>query len=139
MPPWEAYHEFGIYQDFYLIHWEHPFSDVDYSRTENGFCASVTEPGLSGEDSLCAPDLDSMQSSRTVCPPPTLHDTCQNKGQNKCKKKVNCQNACQNISHEICQSKCQNTCQNVRHRTFATTNVRQYVRADVRVALRIFA
>ena len=69
MPPWEAYHEFGIYQDFYLIHWEHPFSDVDYSRTENGFCASVTEPGLSGEDSLCAPDLDSMQSSRTVCPP----------------------------------------------------------------------
>lgn len=83
-------------------------------------------------------DLDSMQSSRTV-PPPTLHDTCQNKGQKKCKKKVNCQNAYQNISHENCQSKCQNTCQNVRHRTFATTNVRQYVRADVGVALRIFA
>ena len=39
MPPWEAFLEFGIYQDFYLIHWQHPFQHVDYYSTENGSCA----------------------------------------------------------------------------------------------------
>ena len=33
LPPWEAYHTFGFYQDFYLVQWQRPFSDVDYSRT----------------------------------------------------------------------------------------------------------
>lgn len=58
MPPWEAYHEFGIYQDFYLIHWEHPFSDVDYSRTENGFCTlgATWEP-----DECLPPQLDRIR------------------------------------------------------------------------------
>ena len=51
MPPWEAFHVFGVYQDFYLVHWAYPFSEVDYSTVENG-CGI---PGATWEPDECLP------------------------------------------------------------------------------------
>ena len=51
MPPWEAFLEFGIYQDFYLVYWQHPFQHVDYCSTENGSCAMAGSYELGPEDS----------------------------------------------------------------------------------------
>lgn len=61
MPPWEAFcHErCGIYQDFYQVRWEHPFSEIDYSRVENG-CSGV--PGATWEPDECVPPhLDALR------------------------------------------------------------------------------
>eukprot|EP00434_Breviolum_minutum_P001562 symbB.v1.2.001379.t1/scaffold67.1/size356791/5 len=58
MPPWEAFLEFGIYQDFYLVYWQHPFQHVDYCSTENGSCILGTtwEP-----DECLPPHLDDIR------------------------------------------------------------------------------
>ena len=53
MPPWEAFHIFGVYQDFYLVRWAYPFSEVDYSAVENG-CGI---PGATWEPDECLPPL----------------------------------------------------------------------------------
>jgi len=39
MPPWVAFchPKCGLYQDYYLIRWAPPFSDVDYGETETGW------------------------------------------------------------------------------------------------------
>lgn len=60
LPPWEAFcHEkCGFYQDFYQVRWEHPFSEVDYSRVENG----CTTTGATWEPDECLPcHLDSWR------------------------------------------------------------------------------
>eukprot|EP00927_Polykrikos_kofoidii_P081656 TRINITY_DN7926_c0_g1_i1.p1 TRINITY_DN7926_c0_g1~~TRINITY_DN7926_c0_g1_i1.p1 ORF type:complete len:711 (-),score=120.82 TRINITY_DN7926_c0_g1_i1:138-2270(-) len=54
LPPWEAFsHErCGFYQDFYQVRWEHPFSEIDYSKVENG---STTGFGATWEPDECLP------------------------------------------------------------------------------------
>lgn len=61
LPPWEAFcHEkCGFYQDFYQVRWEFPFSEVDYSRVENG---SETDTGATWEPDECLPaQLDGLR------------------------------------------------------------------------------
>lgn len=61
LPPWEAFcHEkCGFYQDFYEVRWEFPFSEVDYSRVENG---SDTTTGATWEPDENLPfQLDSLR------------------------------------------------------------------------------
>mmetsp|Transcript_17500 Transcript_17500/g.54830 ORF Transcript_17500/g.54830 Transcript_17500/m.54830 type:complete len:647 (-) Transcript_17500:202-2142(-) len=61
LPPWEAFcHEkCGFYQDFYQVRWDHPFSEVDYSKVENG-CVGTT--GATWEPDECLPDdLDAFR------------------------------------------------------------------------------
>merc|ERR1712060_178572 len=54
LPPWEAFcnEKCGFYQDFYQVRWEYPFSEVDYSRVENGCMATV---GATWEPDECLP------------------------------------------------------------------------------------
>lgn len=54
LPPWQAFcHEkCGFYQDFYLVRWEYPFSEVDYSKVENGCPTTV---GATWEPDECLP------------------------------------------------------------------------------------
>jgi len=54
LPPWESFcHEkCGFYQDFYLVKWDEPFSEVDYSKSPNG-CA--THVGATWEPDECLP------------------------------------------------------------------------------------
>merc|ERR1719330_2139065 len=54
LPPWEAFtnEKCGFYQDFYLVKWQYPFSEVDYSSVENG-CPSVQ--GATWEPDECLP------------------------------------------------------------------------------------
>eukprot|EP00927_Polykrikos_kofoidii_P081658 TRINITY_DN7926_c0_g2_i1.p1 TRINITY_DN7926_c0_g2~~TRINITY_DN7926_c0_g2_i1.p1 ORF type:complete len:708 (-),score=122.35 TRINITY_DN7926_c0_g2_i1:425-2548(-) len=54
LPPWEAFsnEKCGFYQDFYLVRWEHPFSEVDYSKVENGSSAGL---GATWEPDECLP------------------------------------------------------------------------------------
>lgn len=61
LPPWQAFcHEkCGFYQDFYLVRWEFPFSEVDYSKVENG-CTTMV--GATWEPDECLPaHLDSLR------------------------------------------------------------------------------
>jgi len=63
LPPWEAFcHEkCGFWQDFYLVRWEYPFSEVDYSKVENG-CTGVV--GATWEPDECLPThLDPLRLS----------------------------------------------------------------------------
>jgi len=66
LPPWEAFcnEKCGFYQDFYQVRWEYPFSEIDYSRVENG-CPNVT--GATWEPDECLPahlDLYRLSAKR---------------------------------------------------------------------------
>merc|ERR1719450_2072932 len=54
LPPWQAYHhrKCGFYQDYYLVRWGPPFSDVDYRETE---CGSEDVKGATWEADECLP------------------------------------------------------------------------------------
>lgn len=56
VPPWEAFcdEKMGFYQDFYLIHWQFPFSEVEYSQVENG---GVSQNGTTWEPDECLPSF----------------------------------------------------------------------------------
>merc|ERR1712203_351860 len=59
MPPWEAFlsDKCGFYQEFYQVHWSHPFSVIDYTSVENGSCTGAT-----WEPDECLPsDLDPLR------------------------------------------------------------------------------
>merc|ERR1712187_813161 len=61
LPPWEAFcHEkCGFYQDFYLVKWKYPYSEVDYSKTENGCTWMI---GATWEPDECLPaHLDALR------------------------------------------------------------------------------
>jgi len=54
LPPWEAFchRKCGFYQDFYLVRWDSPYSEEDYSLVENG-CGDL--PGATWEPDECLP------------------------------------------------------------------------------------
>mmetsp|Transcript_45421 Transcript_45421/g.106137 ORF Transcript_45421/g.106137 Transcript_45421/m.106137 type:complete len:638 (+) Transcript_45421:58-1971(+) len=59
MPPWEAFcdERCGIYQEFYQVRWDHPYTEVDYSRVENGGGIGTTwEP-----DEMLPPTMDVLR------------------------------------------------------------------------------
>jgi len=61
LPPWEAFchAKCGFYQDFYMVRWEHPFSEVDYAQVENG-CIGIV--GATWEPDECLPShLDPLR------------------------------------------------------------------------------
>lgn len=53
-PAWEAFldERCGLYQDFYLVRWGPPFSEIDYAKVENG-CATMQ--GATWEPDECLP------------------------------------------------------------------------------------
>lgn len=61
LPPWEAFcnEKCGFYQDFYLVRWDHPFSEVDYSKVENG--CSTTAGSTWEPDECLPPQLDPLR------------------------------------------------------------------------------
>jgi hypothetical protein len=61
LPPWEAFchPKCGFYQDFYKVRWEFPFSEVDYSKVENGCIGNI---GATWEPDECLPShLDPLR------------------------------------------------------------------------------
>ncbi|CAK9050234.1 unnamed protein product [Durusdinium trenchii] len=58
MPPWEAFHEFSLYQDFYLVLWDTPYERVDYAKEPNGcgLPSATWEP-----DECLPPHLDELR------------------------------------------------------------------------------
>lgn len=59
MPAWEAFCDkrCGVYQDFYLVRWDVPHSDTDFSASENG-----GGKGLTWEPDECIPEhLDELR------------------------------------------------------------------------------
>lgn len=54
IPPWEAFcnQRCGLYQDFYLVLWDQPLMEMDYSSLENG---SEEVPGATWECDECLP------------------------------------------------------------------------------------
>mmetsp|Transcript_38624 Transcript_38624/g.90746 ORF Transcript_38624/g.90746 Transcript_38624/m.90746 type:complete len:681 (-) Transcript_38624:116-2158(-) len=60
-PPWQAFYDekCGFYQDFYLVQWASPFSEVDYTSCENG---SAQVRGATWEPDECLPAcLDALR------------------------------------------------------------------------------